>query len=72
MPKANITHVGSSRFNTGMQGLHQACALLIALEHGSTEMENDDITAAIAGINNLVRGISQDMDQAKLEGANHA
>ncbi|WP_324029533.1 hypothetical protein GC087_02475 [Pantoea sp. JZ2] len=70
MDKLKVTSVGTNRFNSGTYGIHQVCALLIALEHSSGEMESGDITAAIAGINSLVRDISMDMDQALLEGGN--
>lgn len=69
MPKANVTSVGTTHLNMGLYGMHQVCALLIALEHSSGEMESGDVTAAIAGINNLVRQINLDMDKAMLEGS---
>ncbi|PVY82793.1 hypothetical protein [Pantoea ananatis] len=71
MPKADITPLGTARLNLGLYGMHQVCALLIALEHSSGEMESGDVTAAISGINNLVRQINLDMDKAMLEGADN-
>lgn len=71
MLKSDITTLGASRFHMGMQGLHQVSALLIALEKSSTDMENDDVTAAIAGIKSLTAQIGENMDKAMLEGVKH-